>query len=285
MPVTLHNSAQDFLDATLGFRAVNSLTLNMIGSVATSVAQGDRTYDRYFWWVIKDETGTVVGLAMRTAPHAMVMSAMPVSAIQELVTEVVLHDDDLPEVGGPVATVDEFLRTYEETKSLGSQRKTELSHQEWLYALQELKSPVIAGEARQATSEDFELIYKWFVAFGEEAGLFMHNTVESIQDGLKRGSLFFWLHNGEIVSLAGHAPLVDIPDAVVGRIGPVYTPLVQRKKGFAGALTAHVSQLLLNLGAQVILYTDATNPTSNSVYQRIGFEKIGESKRVKFLEP
>ena len=284
MLVTLLDSAQDFLDETLAFRTTHSLTLNMIGSVATSVASGDRGYDKYFWWVVKNESGEVIGLAMRTAPHAMVISNMPKGAITELVSQVVLVDDELPEIGGPNEEVDVFLEAYFKTESAGSNRKTELSHQEWLYELQSLKNPDVSGEARRATGDDFDLIHNWFLAFGEEAGLLMHNTVESIEDGLKRASLFLWIHQKEIVSMAGHAPIVEIPGTRVGRIGPVYTPPGYRRKGFAGALTAHVSQHLLNQGAQVILYTDATNPTSNGVYQRIGFAKIGESKRVKFLD-
>lgn len=284
MSVTLHESAQDFLDETLAFRTSHSLTLNMIGSVATSVANGDRGYDKYLWWVVKNELGEVVGLAMRTAPHAMVISTMPKGAITELVSQVVLVDDELPEIGGPNEEVDEFLAAYHKTQSAGSNRKAELSHQEWLYELQGLKIPNVEGKARAATSDDFDLIHNWFLAFGEEAGLLMHNTVESIKDGLRRASLFLWIYQGDIVSIAGHAPIVEIPGTRVGRIGPVYTPPNHRRMGFAGALTAYLSQYLLGEGAQVILYTDATNPTSNGVYQRIGFEKIGESKRVKFLD-
>ncbi len=285
MLVALCNSAQDFLDETLAFRTTHALSLNMIGSVATSVAQGDRSYDKCFWWVVKDEFDAVVGLAMRTAPHAMILSEMPVEAVFELVAQVRLIDDELPEIGGPNDTVDQFLDAYRNTGSAGSSRKSELSHQELLYELRGLIIPEVTGHARTATMEDFELILAWFKAFGEEAGLLMHNTEESIRDGLKRKSLFFWINEGEIVSMAGHAPLVEIPGALVGRIGPVYTPPDQRKRGFAGALTAYISQYLRSQGAQVILYTDATNPTSNGVYQRIGFEIIGQSKRVKFWAP
>ena len=63
--------------------------------------------------------------------------------------------------------------------------------------------------------------------------------------------------------------------AGVARIGPVYTPPDQRRRGYAGAVTVAVSQLAADRGAeQVVLFTDLANPTSNALYQRIGYRPV-----------
>ena len=66
------------------------------------------------------------------------------------------------------------------------------------------------------------------------------------------------------------------PSAVVARVGPVYTPPEHRRHGFGGAVTGALSQLLLDRGARVMLYADAANPTSNSVYRALGYELVDD---------
>ena len=63
------------------------------------------------------------------------------------------------------------------------------------------------------------------------------------------------------------------PDGV--RIGAVYTPPEYRGRGHATACVAALSQRMLDTGlAFCFLYTDLSNPTSNSIYQRIGYHLV-----------
>jgi predicted GNAT family acetyltransferase len=63
---------------------------------------------------------------------------------------------------------------------------------------------------------------------------------------------------------------------VSSRIGPVYTPPAHRGRGYAGALTAAVTDDLLAGGdPRVTLFTDETNATSNALYARIGYRDVG----------
>ena len=56
------------------------------------------------------------------------------------------------------------------------------------------------------------------------------------------------------------------------RVDPVYTPAHLRGRGYAGAVTVEVSRAALAAGAtDVVLFTDPANPTSNALYQRIGY--------------
>ncbi len=69
------------------------------------------------------------------------------------------------------------------------------------------------------------------------------------------------------------------------RVGPVYTPPELRGRGYAGGATAAVSQAVLDAGAtEVVLYTDRDNPTSNALYQRLGYRPV-EDRLVLSFEP
>ena len=70
--------------------------------------------------------------------------------------------------------------------------------------------------------------------------------------------------------LTAHNP----PSFGVARIGPVFTPRAHRGRGYASAGVAGVSKRLRDEGADVCLYTDQENPTSNKVYAAIGFEPL-----------
>ncbi len=83
--------------------------------------------------------------------------------------------------------------------------------------------------------------------------------------------------------MAGYASPVKVPSGTVTRIGPVYTPEEHRGNGYAAAITSVLTATLVRRGSRVMLYADAANPTSNGVYQRIGFHAIDEVVRVDLL--
>jgi RimJ/RimL family protein N-acetyltransferase len=79
----------------------------------------------------------------------------------------------------------------------------------------------------------------------------------------------FWeAPDGTPVSMAAVTSMV----AGMVRVDPVYTPARFRGHGYAGAVTVEVSRAALAAGAKdVVLYTNPANPTSNALYQRIGY--------------
>jgi predicted GNAT family acetyltransferase len=81
---------------------------------------------------------------------------------------------------------------------------------------------------------------------------------------------WLWEDDDRPVSMAGHQERAH--DWT--RIGPVYTPPGNRGHGYASALTAHTSKTLRATGSGVCLFTDLDNPTSNKIYQAIGYEAV-----------
>ena len=132
----------------------------------------------------------------------------------------------------------------------------------------------IPGSVRPATLDDLDLGAAWIEQFAVDAGTFLPDPRESFLSRLPGNR--FWVVDGEPVSFAGHAPLVDAGGTVVARVGPVYTPAGHRRRGYGAAVTAAVTAELLVAADIVMLFTDAANPTSNGVYERLGFRVVGE---------
>lgn len=131
------------------------------------------------------------------------------------------------------------------------------------------------GSLRHATIEDLEIVAAWTEAFRLEARL--HVTAEQaaadVPRALSNGTRYLWVD-------ASGAPQGLIGGTLIAptgaRIGPVYTPPDGRGRGIGGAMVCALSEQLLACGAaSVFLFTDASNPTSNALYRRIGFEPIG----------
>ena len=97
---------------------------------------------------------------------------------------------------------------------------------------------------------------------------------------LRDGRMFVWSDGRETVSMVGTGP----PVAGVVRLGPVYTPASRRRRGYATALVADVSQRALAAGAaKCMLYTDLANATSNTIYQTVGYRRASDAQEYAFI--
>jgi predicted GNAT family acetyltransferase len=68
----------------------------------------------------------------------------------------------------------------------------------------------------------------------------------------------------------------------VARIGPVYTPPALRGRGYGSAATAAATRDVLEEAAVPVLYTDLANPTSNKIYQQLGYYPVEDRAHVRF---
>jgi predicted GNAT family acetyltransferase len=132
----------------------------------------------------------------------------------------------------------------------------------------------VPGSARPLTADDVDHAAAWTAQFALDAGVLVPDPRSNVESRLS--SYLYWEVDGEPVSFAGHAPMVDTPSGVVARVGPVYTPLEHRRRGYGAAVTSAVTERLLDVASIVMLYTDAANPTSNGVYERLGYRVFDE---------
>ncbi|MEU5087318.1 GNAT family N-acetyltransferase [Streptomyces sp. NPDC021356] len=135
--------------------------------------------------------------------------------------------------------------------------------------------PVPPGRARVAGTADRELLARWYTDFcaavGETA---VRDPRDWADEHARSGAVTFWqTPDGAPVAMAGTSPVV----AGQVRINAVYTPARLRGRGYAGAVTAEVSRVAVASGAaEVLLFTDLANPTSNGLYQRIGYRPVSD---------
>lgn len=107
-------------------------------------------------------------------------------------------------------------------------------------------------------------------AFAAEAGVPPVDAARKSEEEISKGALCLWEHE-KPRSIAG--AVAQTPHGV--RIGYVYTPPEWRGRGYASACVAGLSQRVLDSGRRFcFLYTDLSNPTSNAIYQRIGYERV-----------
>ncbi|MEM6268699.1 MAG: GNAT family N-acetyltransferase [Bacteroidota bacterium] len=138
------------------------------------------------------------------------------------------------------------------------------------------------GHARVAEPADLELLTEWMVRFVVEA---MHKTPDrsDLRDRLTglRGDERMWVwDDGGIVAMA----MPNRPTRHGISISYVYTPPERRRKGYATCLTAALSEAMLRAGYHfTALFTDLANPTSNSIYRKIGYHKIAEFSDLELL--
>ena len=116
-------------------------------------------------------------------------------------------------------------------------------------------------------------------AFHDDIGEDFGDVEGMVDDKLSYGGLTLWEVDGSPVSMAGASRL----EAGMFRAMAVYTPPELRGRGYAGAVTTAVSQAALDAGAaDVVLFTDLANPTSNALYQRLGYRPIEDRTVVEF---
>ncbi|NGN62308.1 GNAT family N-acetyltransferase [Streptomyces sp. A7024] len=257
--------------------AAHTILLTIAATVRQSPGRfGDET-PRFGWWRDGDG-GEVAGAYAHTPPYPPVLSRMPDRAAVELAR--VLRDQGSPvtgvNAGRPAAET--FGAAWAELT--GDEVTVAEDHR--LYRLGELvpPDPMPEGRARVADESDRELLVKWIAAFNKDVGSEGTAAPERAVDSrLGYGGLTLWERDGEPVALCGITRTV----AGMARVAPVYTPPELRGRGYAGAATAAVSQAALDRGVeQVLLFTDLDNPTSNALYQRLGYRPVEDHVNLAF---
>lgn len=143
----------------------------------------------------------------------------------------------------------------------------------------ELRDDVIF---RKATEEDKETLKEYRRMFSEEA---LHETVsdEELEKKYERHfSMGYYIleKDGKIVATASCNRHLTKGKSV----GNVFTPKEERGKGYAFNLVYRISKEFLDSGLEYcVLFTDDSNPISNHVYEKIGYERRADTMEILFI--
>jgi len=214
----------------------------------------------------------VVGAAMKTPGYRVYLGEVPEAAPAELAAVFYRHDPESPGVDADARSGRAFAEQWR-TLSGKNFRETDATR---LYRLGELRSPAVPGGVRCATEGDLALCVEWVERMRRDSGI--GPDPATVPARLAKGHLWLWEDAGRVVAFVGH----QIRSFGWTRLAPVYTPPEFRCRGYGSAVTAAVSKVLRDSGSEVCLFAQIANPTSNKIYQDIGYEPVADFPQYTF---
>ncbi|MFC5636346.1 GNAT family N-acetyltransferase [Streptomyces bullii] len=222
---------------------------------------------------VLERDGTVRASLFRTPPHWLNLTALTGEEADALAARLAAVGQRLPGVNAEQDTAAAFAEAWQRHTGV----TVTLRQRQRLYRLgtPTVPQPLPPGRPRVAGAADRERLVRWCEEFGEAVGTGTVQDAAAWADArIERGGVTFWeTPDGTPVAMAGTTPKV----AGQVRVAGVYTPPRLRGRGYAGAATAEVSRAALAAGVrEVLLFTDLANPTSNALYQRIGYRPVAD---------
>jgi predicted GNAT family acetyltransferase len=226
--------------------------------------------------LVEDASGAVVGVALQTPPYNLIVAQAPAKALDAILDQLDGDGLAIPGVNGPNVASRHVAQAW----AARHHAVPELQHAMRVFENRQLippRAPAGGGRARLATVEDLPVILSWSTAFARDTRITVAADEELIRERVRRGSFWLW-ETERPVSMAAIARRTPNGAAV----GYVYTPDELRGRGYASAVTAALTEAELAGGHSCFLYTDLANPTSNKIYQAIGYRPICDVEEWRF---
>jgi predicted GNAT family acetyltransferase len=258
----------------------------VLTNVFVGVAYGSRTASDVLRMGVFDSGRLVLG-ALRTVPFRLNLADLGSgeAAVTALVTHLLEGHVPVPGVSGDEQLTATFVRAW---TSRTTQRPIEIpghGRQQNLYQIETVVPPRVSGWMRAARADERDLLVQWEQGFADDAHLppternpaFVASVVDA---GLKDGVFSLWEDEGRPRATAR----LRLIAGTGARVSGVYTPPSERGRGYAAALTAALSQAVLDRGQFCCLFADADNPLTNRIYQRVGYVKVADFADVVFSD-
>ncbi len=276
MRIVVHQSPREYWDAALPMllerEAENCLAIGIAHFLVHeqpdakcplfSVQEGERT----------------LAAGWLTPRHPLGLTELPPEAVPLVVDLAQQLGAPVSAVVAPAATASSFSDAWQRARGCTIQK--EIS-QRIFQATTIVRAAPVPGTFRQATDAERGLLEDWHHAFMVECHLGddRQAAAEFSRQGIATGSRYVWAVGTELVSMVGFGG--PTPNGI--RVNWVYTPPELRGRGYASAVVAAMSQKLLDEGRKFcFLYTDLSNPTSNSIYQKLGYRPVCDSMHITF---
>ena len=236
----------------------------------------------WFMSTISDANGIQL-TAIMTPPHNITLYAtdnnINTEAINCLIDELI--NFEIPGVTTEKTLAERFAKEYTSRKGL----TFSVTMNQRIYELTAVTPDIKKiGAVRLLEEKDMPFFPYWVEAFSAAGSygkteMSIPQDAESYRYRLSTKKLYVLEDNGIPVSMAGFTRVMQ---TVIG-VAFVYTPPYYRGRGYATSCVAQISQIALDQGfTKCVLYTDLANPTSNSIYQKIGYTPICDSLMLKF---
>ncbi len=286
MKVVRYEDAEAFCERVEPYLLLHEAEHNLLFGLLSYIRQTPAKFPAAIMALVED-AGAIQFVVLQTDfEHNLILSqAQSAEAITLLANDRATSGLIL---GGAQGMTDE-IRVFTETWARLSGAAARINTPMRTFKLEKV-NPVtgVPGSLRRAVPGDRDLLAQWEYAFMCEAFPDEKHRIEDVaqriddflaSDAAVRG-LYVWDDGGAVSYAAYKGPT---PHGI--RIGPVYTPPERRGHGYASACVAGMSQYLLDSGRQFcFLFTDLRNPTSNHIYQVIGYQPVCDFTEYRFSE-
>lgn len=264
--------------ALLENEVANSL---MLGISMRLRAYPERIQAAPFLFTIESQPRCIDLAAVMTPPHNLILhcaAGCHPDALEVLANHLIANRWAIPGVIGALPGSQQFAECWAQHTGC----KVHLHQNERAFELRKVIPPQQApGFMRLAEIDDLPTLAEWmrlfiFEAMHDEMSLDLarENTAMRIEDRM----MYVWDTQGPVSMAAVGRPT---PHSIA--VSYVYTPPRQRGRGYASNCVAALSQRMLDEGYQFCtLFTDLANPTSNDIYQRIGYRPIIDLAEYRF---
>ncbi|AEV81648.1 putative acetyltransferase [Actinoplanes sp. SE50] len=254
--------AGDFLRAS---PVRHTVFLTLIDNLRSRGLHAYGAGDPVFGWWITPGDDSVSGVLLQTPPHPVMFTALPAPAVPAAAAA--LRSRPLPGVNMLVDDLPAFVGSRAHQPGMRTR----------LHPLGTLTPPSPPGAARPAGPADRDLVTAWLTDFFAVTGEPRADVAAVVDELLPRVTLR--VDDATPVSMAVRSR----PAAGMIRILYVWTPPALRRHGYAAGATAAATRAALDEGAaEVVLYTDLDNPTSNALYHRLGYRPVEDRAVVTF---
>jgi uncharacterized protein len=282
MKLTTYDSAESFLSRVEPMLERREAANNVPLGLAHAIKDHPERFGKPYLWSVDDEAGNVKTVVFWTPPFNLLLVTEQLDEDELTLVVQSFIDQGLRPVGvtGTVEVAHAFADIW--TRLTGQTSSTTVQMR--AFELRQVKPPLnVAGEMVEATVEDHELLVDWYGGFYVDAmphvPMTRDDLSKSVDSYLRPGMTYLWKVDGQPTAMAvrsretRHGAVISL----------VYTPPEQRGHGYASALVAALSQHILDSGKEfAALFTNIDNPTSNKIYQQIGYQPVADVNQLTF---
>lgn len=276
MQLTRHQSVESFLGETLAYLEQDEAVNNLMLGIALRLQEDPSLVPQVELITIhKDEALALAGLM--TVPANLILyhvGTVDEQVLQCLAAGLMEGGTPVPGVVGSKELVAKFAQIWPAQAGCSVRAGMKMR----IYELRQVNLDVVGpGRLRPAGEGDLSFLSEAIAAFQRDAGLDEDpdpaQCLEQARRLAARGYVYLWELGDQVVSMAAKSR----PTRNGCTINLVYTPQELRGRGYATSCVASLSQLLLESGYRFCtLITDLANPTSNSIYQKIGYRPLAD---------
>jgi RimJ/RimL family protein N-acetyltransferase len=280
LQLTVYEDAARFVAAADAFLRAAEAENNIIAGLAARMAAAPNDDDAGSYFATVSDGSKVVAAAFHGESGGILLTAAPHAAVKLIAENLGERGRKPKHLVGPLAPCESFARAWRERTGQAHVLRFHLRH----FELAESPAPSTArGRLRAPETSEHSLVIDWQGAFIEEIALpdILPRARRNLMQRIERGLVRVW-DDGGVVAFTAFGEVA----ATTARIAPVYTPRRFRGRGYASAMVGELSRELFASGKRAIfLTTDVANPTSNSIYQRIGYRPVADHFQFEFVVP